>query len=245
MQKVVEVIDYTIDKPKIVESRADGTTIIRLNPQGELFPLEERQELQQIIVDNYRERVLKSANVVVEDAEDEFQVIETVKTLGTAQENIFDVEQVQKANDEIKRIEHDKAVKEAQKHMNLPYFEHPKGDNQVLLNYQHDYIKYGDTAAWGKLLELAFEVTKRLIWAWLKEHRDVYLDEIGQDEKASIAMEYVLRRYSKNVGWYVDKNFIGALKGGVMHAMSYTSKIEEMTVVVEDVHLERNKHQIN
>ena len=58
-------------------------------------------------------------------------------------------------------------------------------------------------------------------------------------------MEYVLRRYTKNVGWYVEKNFIGTLKGGVIHAMSYTSKIEEMTVVVEDVHLERNKHQIN
>ena len=213
--------------------------------QGLLFSDEECNKLQSVILTNYQERVQKSANVAIDDEEEEFQVVESVKSKGKLQEDIFNVAEVEAINNEIKQKQHEIAVKEAQKKMNLPYFENPKGDNQILLNYQHDYIKYGDTAAWGKLLELAFEVTKRLIWKWLKEHRDVYLDDISQDEKASIAMEYVLRRYTKNVGWYVDKNFIGALKGGVMHAMSYTSKIEEMTVVVEDVHLERNKHQIN
>lgn len=210
-----------------------------------LFSEEECKKLQSVILTNYQERVQKSANVVIDDEEEEFHVVESVKSKGKLQEDIFNVAEIEAINNEIKQKQHEIAVKEAQKHMNLPYFEHPKGDNQILLNYQHDYIKYGDTAAWGKLLELAFEVTKRLIWAWLKEHRDVYLDDISQDEKASIAMEYVLRRYTKNVGWYVEKNFIGTLKGGVIHAMSYTSKIEEMTVVVEDVHLERNKHQIN
>lgn len=213
--------------------------------QGLLFSDEECNKLQSVILTNYQERFQKSSNVVIDDEEEEFQVVESVKSKGKLQEDIFNVAEVEAINNEIKQKQHEIAVKEAQKYMNLPYFEHPKGDNQRLLNYQHDYIKYGDSAAWGKLLELAFEVTKRLIWAWLKEHRDVYLDDISQDEKASIAMEYVLRRYKKNVGWYVNKNFIGALKGGVMHAMSYTSKIEEMTVVVEDVHLERNKHQIN
>lgn len=213
--------------------------------QGLLFSDEECNKLQSVILTNYQERVQKSANVAIDDEEEEFQVVESVKSKGKLQEDIFNVAEVEAINNEIKQKQHEEAVKEAQKHMNLPYFEHPKGDNQILLNYQHDYIKYGDTAAWGKLLELAFEVTKRLIWAWLKKHRDVYLDDISQEEKASIAMEYVLRRYKKNVGWYVEKNFIGALKGGVIHAMSYTSKIEEMTVVVEDVHLERNKHQIN
>lgn len=210
-----------------------------------LFSEEECKKLQSVILTNYQERVQKSANVVIDDEEEEFHVVESVKSKGKLQEDIFNVAEIEAINNEIKQKQHEIAVKEAQKHMNLPYFEHPKGDNQILLNYQHDYIKYGDTAAWGKLLELAFEVTKRLIWAWLKEHRDVYLDDISQDEKASIAMEYVLRRYTKNVGWYVEKNFIGTLKGGVIHAMSYTSKIEDMTVVVEDVHLERNQHQIN
>lgn len=213
--------------------------------QGLLFSEEECKKLQSVILTNYQERVQKSANVAIDDEDDEFQVVESVKSKGKLQNDIFNVAEIEAINNEIKQKQHEIAVKEAQKKMNLPYFEHPKGDNQILLNLQHDYIKYGDTAAWGKLLELAFEVTKRLIWAWLKEHRDVYLDDIDQDEKASIAMEYVLRRYTKNVGWYVEKNFIGTLKGGVVHAMSYTSKIEEMTVVVEDVHLERNKHQIN
>ena len=213
--------------------------------QGLLFSDEECNKLQSVILTNYQERVQKSANVAIDDEEEEFQVVESVKSKGKLQEDIFNVAEIEAINNEIKQKQHEIAVKEAQKYMNLPYFENPKGDNQILLNYQHDYIKYGDTAAWGKLLELAFEVTKRLIWKWLKEHPDVYLDDISQDEKASIAMEYVLRRYTKNVGWYVEKNFIGTLKDGVIHAMSYTSKIEEMTVVVEDVHLERNKHQIN
>ncbi len=213
--------------------------------QGLLFSEEECKKLQSVILTNYQERVQKSANVAIDDEDDEFHVVESVKSKGKLQNDIFNVAEIEAINNEIKQKQHEIAVKEAQKKMNLPYFEHPKGDNQILLNLQHDYIKYGDKAAWGKLLELAFEVTKRLIWKWLKEHRDVYLDDISLDEKASIAMEYVLRRYTKNVGWYVEKNFIGTLKGGVIHAMSYTSKIEEMTVVVEDVHLERNKHQIN
>lgn len=213
--------------------------------QGLLFSDEECEQLQSVILTNYQERVQKSANIVVDDDEDEeFQVVEPVKSKGIIQEDIFNVAEIEAINNGMKTKQHEIAVEEAQKKMDLPYFAQPKGDNQILLNYQHDYIKYGDTEAWGKLLGLAFEVTKRLIWAWLKQHRDVYLDEIGQDEKASIAMEYVLRRYSKNVGWYVKKNYIGALKGGVMHAMSYTSKIEKMTVVCEDVHLERSKNQI-
>jgi len=211
--------------------------------QGLLFSEDECQELQSVILSNYRDRVQKSVNIVIEDEEEEFPVIEPAKSKGKLQDDIFDVEEVAAENQQIKQIQHEKDVKEAQKLMNLPYFQNPKGDNQVLLNLQHDYIKNGDTEAWGKLLTLAYEVSKRLIWQWLREHRDVFLDEIAQEEKASIAMEYVLRRYSKNVGWYVDKNFIGALKGGVMHAMSYTSKIEEMTVVCEDVHLERAKNR--
>lgn len=211
--------------------------------QGLLFSEEECKQLQSVILSNYQERVSKSVNIVIEDEEEEFLDIETVKHKGKLQDDMFDVEEIEAVNNSIKQQQHDNAIKEAQKHMILPYFESPDSDNELLLNYQHDFIKNGDKNAWGKLLSLAFEVTKRLIWAWLKEHRDVYLDEIGQDEKASIAMEYVLRRYSKNVGWYVKKNYIGALKGGVMHAMGYTSKIEEMTDICENVNLERSKHQ--
>ena len=146
---------------------------------------------------------------------------------------LFDVGEVEERNKQIKQMQQEKENLEARKNLVLPHYEEPKNDNERLMNYQIEYITTNSALAWGKLIELSFVVTKRLIWLWMKKHK-TKLDEIEQDEKTSIAVEYVLRRYKTRVGWCVTKNFITALNDGVKHAMLYTTEIEKNTVLIDD-----------
>lgn len=207
-----------------------------------LIPLEEIEKLQESVRKHYE----KAFEAVVSARENEEPLKITIleeepETVfkGVLQSDLFDVQGLTQENAEIAEEKKQVAIIEARKTMELPYFPEPKNDNELLFNYQHDFIKYDDQEAWGKLLMLSSVVTKRLLWKWLSEHPKEFLDDIAQDEKTSIAVLYVLRRYKENVGWYVKKNFIGALKSGVLHAMRYTTKIEKHTVYAEDVTNER------
>lgn len=157
------------------------------------------------------------------------------------QEDLFDVELVEKQNDEIQKEKHEKENLEARKKLELKYYPEPKNDNERLMNYQYEYIKNGSEEAWGKLITLSFEVTKKLIWRWMSEHKAGYLDEIDQDEKTSIAVEYVLRRYINNIGYSIKKNFITALNEGVKHAMLYKTKMDRNTTSLDEIFFSENK----
>lgn len=207
-----------------------------------LFPPEEIEKLQ----DSVRKHYEKAFEAVVSAREnDEPLLISVVEDepetvfKGKLQSDLFDVQEVAEENAGIAEEKKKVAIIEARKTMNLPYFSNPKDDNELLLNYQHDFIKNNDQEAWGKLLILSSVVSKRLLWKWLSEHPKEFLDDIAQDEKVSIAVLYVLRRYKENVGWYVKKNFISALKSGVLHAMRYTTEIDKNTVYSEDLNNER------
>lgn len=152
---------------------------------------------------------------------------------GILQSDLFDVEALVKEHEKIKQQQHDKANQQARQSLVLPHYDEPKNDSERLLNFQYDYIKNNNQSAWGELITLSFIVTKRLVWKWMKSHR-VQLDEIEQDEKTSIAVEYVLRRYKTRIGYCVTKNFITALNDGVKHAMLYTTKTEEQTILMTD-----------
>mgnify|MGYP003290175192 CR=1 FL=1 len=153
---------------------------------------------------------------------------------GLMQSDLFDVESICNVNAEIKKKEHERLNLEARKNLSLPYYPEPKNDNEKLFNYQYEYIKNNDSVAWGNLLELSFIVTKRLVWKWMKAEK-IILDDIEQDEKTSIAVEYVLRRYTKNIGYCITTNFITALKDGVKHAMKYKTKADYVTDSLEDL----------
>lgn len=101
----------------------------------------------------------------------------------------------------------------------LPHFENPKNDNEVLLNLQWDLF-HGDESAWGKLLNLSLIVCKNLVRKHMKSQK-MFLDEIEQDERSSIAMEYGLRRFNKTVGYCCTTNFITFFSDCVTHAMKY------------------------
>ena len=49
------------------------------------------------------------------------------------------------------------------------------------------------------------------------------LDEETQNEVIGDAFLYVFRRYERGVGYVVTKNFISVLKGGMKHALEYTT----------------------
>lgn len=153
---------------------------------------------------------------------------------GVMQNDLFDVQKVEEDNKVIKAEEHRKQVEEAQQKMELPYFPEPKNDNEKLLNFQYEYIKNKDQKAWGELLKLAFVVAGRIVRKEVFENKLPY-DSLDREEKTSIAVEYVLRRYSKDVGWYVSRNYISALKKGVFHAIYYQTKKDAETDSIETV----------
>lgn len=150
------------------------------------------------------------------------------------QADLFDISEITQINIDIQKAEHERQNLEARQKLVLPYFDNPQNDNERLLNYQYEYLKNNDNKAWGELITLAFIVAKRLVWKWMKVKK-IALDDIEQDEKTSIAVEYVLRRYKTHVGYYIEKNYISALKDGVRHAMLYVTKLDRETVYIDDV----------
>lgn len=157
-----------------------------------------------------------------------------LKMKGLLQSDLFDVENITQTNEQLKQKQQEEQNIKARQSLELPYYSNPKNDSERLLNYQYEYIKNNNEKAWGDLITLSFIVTKRLVWRWMKLHK-LQLDDIEQDEKTSIAVEYVLRRYKTRIGYCVTKNFITALNDGVKHAMLYTTKIEEQTVLMSDI----------
>lgn len=140
----------------------------------------------------------------------------------------------QKALEKKAEEEHLQRVIEARAKINAPYFPNPKDDNEKLLNLQYNFLKSGSQADWWKLLEFSQVIMKRLVWHFMKQKK-ISLDEISQDEKVGIALVYVMRRYETTIGYYVSKNYISFLKGGVRHAFDYHNKTDD-ELLLDDKH---------
>ena len=106
----------------------------------------------------------------------------------------------------------------------LPFYPHPRDDNQRLLNYQHDWLIKQDPEAWRKLWNLARKVARRMIQG--QEHRKGFaLDRFALEDRVDTAVTYVLRRYQS--GWYVQRAYLKAIKEGVIHALWYRTMADE------------------
>ena len=105
----------------------------------------------------------------------------------------------------------------------LPYFENPQNDSEKLFNLQYKYLKNGDEKARKELYTLSYEIMRRLLWRRMKKGGMGWLDEERQNEIVADAFVYVFRRYERNMGYVVTKSFISVLKGGVKHAVEYTT----------------------
>lgn len=217
------------------------------NDQGMLFTESECDELQTILLNNYRERYEKAIYVPEVEEEEPEQIIELPTKKVVMQEEVFDESEIKSCQEENERRKAEKLkneILEARKTIIPPRFEHPQNDNEWLFNFQYEFLVHGSQSAYGHLLELSFTVTKRLIRRWLaKNAGKVFWDEITQDEKTMEAIVYVLRRYSTTVGWYCSTNFITVLQDGVRHVTNYETKIGKHTIYVEDVNVAISKDQ--
>lgn len=215
--------------------------------QGMLFTESECDELQKILLDNYRERFEKARFIPEQEEEELAEEIVLPEVKVVMQEDVFQDDEIENCLAESDKMKADKlkaAILEARKKIIPPRFDHPRNDNEWLFNFQYDFIVNGSEAAYGRLLELSFTVTKRLIRRWLANQAGkVFWDEITQEEKTMEAIVYVLRRYSTIVGWYCSTNFITVLGDGVRHVTRYETKIGSNTVYVEDVNVTLSQNQ--
>lgn len=118
----------------------------------------------------------------------------------------------------------------------LPFFENPRNDNEVLLSCQHDWLVGNDRSARDRLWILAYRIARRMITAKLTQKGVTFDDELLHD-KAVEAVEYVLRRYE--YGWYVRKAYLRAIKWGVVHALFHRTKAQELEVLVDEESMNR------
>ena len=109
----------------------------------------------------------------------------------------------------------------------LPYFENPGNDSEKLFNLQYKYLKNGDQTARRELYLLSYEIMRRILWSRMKKGGMGWLDKERQDEIVADAFWYVFRRYERGVGYVVTKSFISVLKGGIKHALEYTTMKDE------------------
>ena len=133
----------------------------------------------------------------------------------------------------------EKEQKEMAEKRQLPYFMHPRDDNQRLLNYQHDWLENGDAGAWSRLWTLARKVARRMIRAQEKR-KGFTLDRLDEDDRVDEAVCYVLRRYKD--GWYVKKAYLKAIKEGVVHALWYRTKADEIQDSTPDELMAQIRH---
>lgn len=204
----------------------------KVSEQPDLFTSEEYEDLNTVIQRNYRDKFEQSRYIFSQDDEPEdIAVSDTESKHRVLQESIFDSSELQQMTVQVKEKQEreareakaalEKAVVDAQRKMILPYYPDPKNDNELLLNLQYEYCKTGSQKAWGDLLINSTRVLHNLMKNYTVTHK-VYLDDIEQSEKISIALLYVMRRYKERVGWCVKKNFISALRDGLFnHAMKY------------------------
>lgn len=189
----------------------------------------------QILKRTFKDKWTEKRKEIIIDSEE----LLTEKAVNTTEiqveHDLFDVSQDDTANRELQEKEHELKNEEAHKTLELKWFENPHNDNEQLFNYQYLWIKNKDINAWYKLLELSTNVMQRLLWQYLSENKGVFWDEITQSEKVSEAVFYVLRRYETQIGWHVSTNFIGALKSGLLHVTRYETKLDQNTVVTDDV----------
>lgn len=216
---------------------------IQNDSQGTLFSDDELDKLQEELKSNYQAEFEK-ARFIPEAEEEELDFPEEIE-LPTKhyvmQENLFSVqelEECERKNEQAQAEKLQREIIEARKHIKPPRFAHPKNDNEWLFNFQYDFIVNGSQTSYGRLFELSFQVTKRLIRKWLaKMGGKVYWDDITQDEKTMDAIVYVLRRYTTIPGWYCSTNFITVLNDGVRHVTNYQTKIQKNTIYCEDVNV--------
>lgn len=107
---------------------------------------------------------------------------------------------------------------------NLPYFENPRNDNEILFNLQHDYYE-GDKTALSKMYGLLSDIAPKVVNIESKKRKLILtklrMEEVGE-EAVMIFVEGVLQ---KNL--VIKKSFIAYLRLQVLRALFYQTKAQK------------------
>lgn len=116
---------------------------------------------------------------------------------------------------------------------NLLYYENPKCDNELLLNYQWDF-KHGDKTALNKMYELGYRIALRYISIHAKKNPHIAkLAQCYRKEKAHNAITYIITRYLKISDFVIQKSFTSYLFLRIQHELFYKRKVDSIVSFVD------------
>lgn len=139
------------------------------------------------------------------------------------QPELFDIEQCTAENNKALQKKEEQKRRAFYQTVDLPYFANPQNDEEKLFSLQYKYLKSGDITARQDMYKLSYQVMKRILWAYMKNGRLGWMDDEAQNDIVSEAFLYVFRRFENGTGYVVKKSFISVLKGGIKHALEYTT----------------------
>ena len=115
----------------------------------------------------------------------------------------------------------------------LPHYESPKNDNELLLNYQWDYRK-GDKTALNKMYELGYNIALRYISIHAKKNPHIAkLDQNRREEKAHNAITYIIARYLQISDFAIYKSFTSYLYLRIQHELFYKRKVDDIVSFID------------
>ena len=115
----------------------------------------------------------------------------------------------------------------------LPHYDNPQCDNELLLNYQWDF-KMGDKTALNKMYKLGLYIAKRYISIQAKKNRHIArLPSRYREEKAHNAITYIITRYLKLSDFTIQKSFTSYLYLRIQHELFYKRKVDDIVSFID------------
>lgn len=110
----------------------------------------------------------------------------------------------------------------------MPHFDNPKNDNELLLNYQYEY-KNGNVKALNGMYKKGYLIAMKYISVNARKNKHIaILSESDKQEKAHNAITYIIERYFKVANWYIKKSFTAYLYMRVKHELYYVRKVDAL-----------------
>ena len=115
----------------------------------------------------------------------------------------------------------------------LPHYDNPQCDNELLLNYQWDF-KQGDKTALNKMYKLGYSIAQHYISIYAKKNTHIAkLDINRREEKAHNAITYIITRYLKISDFVIKKSFTSYLYLRIQHELFYKRKVDDIVSFID------------
>lgn len=137
-------------------------------------------------------------------------------------------------------------IEETNQAQELPFFENPVNDNQILLNYQYRF-KNGDPEALGNMYAKLFEIAyKNINTSTNKNAKVKKLNVDERKQKAHDAATYLIEQYLKRPGFAITDSVTGYLYKRVLWELNGKGHQNKRDQIVEytDELPERNGSKI-